>query len=104
VGIRGRRSDEEIPSSEEGQAAASPRRSALWRTVALTLVLLTALLIFVLQNTRQVRLRFTWLRFSAPAGVALLLSAVAGALLVFLVGSIRILQLRRERRRQRRER
>jgi len=64
-------------------------------------VLLVGLLVFVLQNMKHVELRFTWAHFSAPAGVALLLSAVAGAVVVFLLGTVRILQVRRAARRRR---
>ena len=99
------RSDDEVPAAkaEDDQLAARTRTGAVWWAVAVILLLLIGLLVFVLQNMRHVALRFTWVHFSAPAGVALLLSAVAGALLVFLLGTARILQLRLAARRHRRQ-
>jgi lipopolysaccharide assembly protein A len=67
---------------------------------AATLVLLF-LLIFILQNGQQVRVSFLGADGHLPLGVAMLLSAVAGALLVVLVGAARIIQLRLIARRHR---
>lgn len=53
-----------------------------------------ALLIFVVQNTESVRLGFLGWHFTLPIGVAILVAAVAGLLVMAVAGSIRIIQLR----------
>lgn len=58
-------------------------------------LLLVLLLIFILQNTRSVTVHFLGLSWGVPLGVAMLFSAIVGALLVALPGGARILQLRR---------
>ncbi len=52
-------------------------------------------LIFILQNLDQVRVTLFFWSFSLPLGVCVLLSVIAGALAMGLVGGWRILQLRR---------
>ena len=57
------------------------------------------LLVLILQNGRPVQISFFALEGVLPLGVALLLAAIAGVLLVAIPGSLRILQLRRAARR-----
>ena len=60
------------------------------------MLLLILLLVFVLQNLDQVSMTlFTW-QMSFPLGVGMLLAAIAGALIMALIGSVRIIQLRRQ--------
>jgi uncharacterized integral membrane protein len=61
---------------------------------------LVFLLIFILQNLSRASVSFLGFGGTLPMGVAMLFAAVAGALLVALVGSARILQLRRGTRRR----
>jgi uncharacterized integral membrane protein len=69
-------------------------------TIALLLVgLLTA--IFVLQNTRSVKMTFLFWEASAPLAGALLLAVALGGLLAFLVAFVRQRQYRRAMRRER---
>jgi uncharacterized integral membrane protein len=49
----------------------------------------------VLQNLQRSDVKFLVWSGQLPLGIALLLSAVLSALAVFLLGSVRILQLRR---------
>jgi uncharacterized integral membrane protein len=68
-------------------------------TITLLLVgLLTA--IFVLQNTRSVRMKFLFWEASAPLAGALLLAVALGGLLAFLVAFIRQRQYKRAMRRE----
>jgi hypothetical protein len=53
------------------------------------------LLIFVLQNGRSVRVSFLGAHADLPLGIALLLAATAGVLIVAIPGTGRIIQLRR---------
>jgi uncharacterized integral membrane protein len=57
-------------------------------------VVLTLLLVFILQNTRLVKLSFFTANGTLPLGVALLLAAIGGVLLAAVVASLRIWQLR----------
>ena len=58
-------------------------------------MVLILLLIFILQNSRNVTLRFFGFHGELSLAVALLVSAVCGVLLVAIPGTGRILQLRR---------
>lgn len=77
------------PSSPWGRA---------WPVALLFLAVLTFLVIFLVQNTSQVRVHFLGLDGRMPLGVAMLLSALGGALLVSLAAAARIWQLRRMNR------
>jgi uncharacterized integral membrane protein len=66
------------------------------------LLILVVLLVFILENTRRIPITFFGATAHVPAGVALLLAAVAGALIIAVVGAARISQLRRRVRRSRR--
>jgi uncharacterized integral membrane protein len=56
---------------------------------------LLAMLIFVLQNLQRSEVSFFGLSGDAPLGLALLGAALLGGLVVFCLGSVRILQLRK---------
>jgi uncharacterized integral membrane protein len=58
-------------------------------------IVLILLLVFILENTRSVKISYFGAGFKMPLGVALLLAAIGGALLVGIVGTARIVQLRR---------
>ena len=88
-----------VPSSP-GPAAARSRTGVLWLGLTLSAVVLLVLLIFIMQNLAAVQIRFLWFTGSLPIGVALLLAAVAGLLLVAIPGGLRIMQLRRAARRR----
>jgi uncharacterized integral membrane protein len=65
-------------------------------------IILLLLLIFILQNGAQVNVSYLGAHGHLPLGVALLLAAVCGVLLVVLAGTARISQLRAVARRHRR--
>jgi uncharacterized integral membrane protein len=66
-------------------------------------VVLLLLLIFILENQRHVNIGFFGAHASLPVGVAMLLAAVGGALVVIIPGTGRIIQLRLTARRHRRK-
>jgi uncharacterized integral membrane protein len=78
------------------------RISGLWVAVGFFAVVLLLLLIFILQNGTKVQVSYMGAHGHLPLGVALLLSAVCGVLLVVLAGAARISQLRTVARRHRR--
>jgi uncharacterized integral membrane protein len=88
---------------ESGQRPASRTRiSGAWTAVAVAAVVLLLLLIFILQNLQTVRVTFFGASGQLPLGVAVLLAAVGGALLVVVLGAARMIQLRAFARRERR--
>jgi uncharacterized integral membrane protein len=68
-------------------------------TVAVAVVLGAALIDFIVQNTRSVRVEFFAASGQIPVAVALLAAALAGAFLVLAVGIARTTQLRMANRR-----
>jgi uncharacterized integral membrane protein len=77
------------------------RISGTWIVSTCFAVVLLLLLIFILQNSRTVDVSYFGAHGHLPLGVALLLAAVFGVLLVALPGTARIVQLRRTARRHR---
>ena len=78
------------------------RTGGIWVAVAFFAVILLLLLIFILQNNTEVGVSYLGMHGHLPLGVALLLAAVCGVLLVVLAGTARISQLRATARRHRR--
>jgi uncharacterized integral membrane protein len=78
------------------------RASGIWVATGCFAVVLLLLLIFILQNSQTVSVSYLGAHGHLSLGVALLLAAVCGVLLVVLAGTARILQLRSTARRHRR--
>ncbi|HZU16357.1 MAG TPA: lipopolysaccharide assembly protein LapA domain-containing protein [Candidatus Dormibacteraeota bacterium] len=68
--------------------------SATWTALALGTVMVVLILVFILQNLRQVEVNFLVFSGRLPLGAAILCGAVAGVVITFAVGAARILQLR----------
>jgi uncharacterized integral membrane protein len=75
------------------------RISGVWVAVAVAVVLGVALVDFIVQNTRSVRIEFFGASGQMPVAVALLGAALAGAVIVLTVGVARMTQLRMANRR-----
>ncbi|HEX3648772.1 MAG TPA: lipopolysaccharide assembly protein LapA domain-containing protein [Pseudonocardiaceae bacterium] len=75
------------------------RFSGLWVAVTVAAVVLLILLVFIIENGQKVDIGFFGAHGHLPLGVALLLAAICGVLLVAIPGYGRILQLRRALRR-----
>ncbi|MFC0082549.1 DUF1049 domain-containing protein [Aciditerrimonas ferrireducens] len=78
----------------------STKTATTWAVVAGALVVLVVVLVFILQNLHDATTQFFSAKWTIPLGVDLLLAAVLGGLVVALVGTLRILQLRRLARRR----
>lgn len=83
--------------------ATRTRTGAVWMAITLFVVFVVLLIVFIAQNNRQVPLHFLGMSGTVSESVALVAAAVGGALLVVLIGTARILQLRLAARRTRRE-
>jgi uncharacterized integral membrane protein len=77
------------------------RTGGLWVVAIATVVVILLLLIFILQNGEQVEVSLFGANPDLPLGVALLLAAVLGALIVALAGTARVVQLRHVAKRHR---
>ena len=79
-----------IPKSRAGLA---------WKSLLPAFLAVAVMLVFVFQNLQDAKISF--LTFSArfPLALALLVAAALGALVVFFLGSVRIVQLRKAFRR-----
>ncbi|MEV6772425.1 lipopolysaccharide assembly protein LapA domain-containing protein [Nocardia sp. NPDC051030] len=75
-----------LPATRTGNA---------WVALSTAAVVGVVVLVFILQNLGQAELTLFFWRFSVPLGVTILLSVIAGVLVMALVGGGRILQLRR---------
>jgi uncharacterized integral membrane protein len=75
------------------------RVSAVWVLTGLGALLLLLLVIFIAQNGQSVTVHFLGASGSMSLAVGLLAAGVAGALIVLLVGAVRITQLRLAARR-----
>jgi lipopolysaccharide assembly protein A len=75
------------------------RIGGVWIASALFALVLLLLLIFILQNGTRVQISYLGAHGRLPLGVALLLAAVLGVLLVVIPGTGRIIQLRMTARR-----
>lgn len=92
------------PDTRTRSTSGSPRHTrtaGTWAAVVVATIMLIVLLIFILQNLQLATVTLLWVRAELPIGVALLLAAAIGGLLVALVGAARILQLRRTAARDR---
>ncbi|WJZ03017.1 LapA family protein [Corynebacterium freiburgense] len=71
-----------------------------WIALIVGALLLILLLVFILQNQQETQLHlFAW-SFSFPAGIGYLLAAITGALIMALVGGVRMIELRRQVKKQ----
>lgn len=99
-------SDEEPigpPVGDSSPAAAGTlgltRAGAAWVATGAALVLLIVLVVFMLQNLTKVEVQFLGLSGSIPLGLALLIAAVTGGVVVAVAGVARVTQLRMSVRR-----
>ncbi len=75
------------------------RAGAAWVALVVAAVVMIFLLIFIVQNSEPVQVRYFGFEGTLSLGVAMLFAAIAGALTAGLLGTVRILQLRARARR-----
>jgi uncharacterized integral membrane protein len=93
---------EDAPTTRPtGDPLRGSRTSGTWVAVLVLAVVLLLLAVFILQNTQRVEVSFFGWTGQAPLAATLLIAAAGGALVVAGVGILRILQLRRRVKRQR---
>jgi uncharacterized integral membrane protein len=74
------------------------RTGGTWVATLVSVITVVLVLIFVMQNLVPTTVRFFGISGSVPVGLAMLFAALAGALLIALPGTARIVQLRRSAR------
>ncbi len=79
------------------------RTAVLWTALICGAIVLILLLIFIIQNNVPTRFEYFTAQFQLPLGVAMLLAAIAGALVMALVGSVRMVQMSWTIRRMRKQ-
>src|SRR5437016_1377370 len=70
------------------------RTGRVWAALLPAIAFLILLIIFIAENGQHVQVKFFGATGHISLALALLVAAVAGAVVVLLVGSVRILQLR----------
>lgn len=74
--------------------------ASTWAALIVGFLLLIVLIVFILQNQQKVPMNFLNWSGEFPAGIAYLIFAIAGALIMALVGMWRMFELRRQVRKQ----
>lgn len=90
------------PKDHEPVKAERTRTSSTMIAVTVAVVFLVLLIVFIAQNNHKVAVHFLWMDGSVSESIALVMSAVAGAVLVLAIGIARIVQLRLAGRRHNR--
>jgi uncharacterized integral membrane protein len=93
-------SESTAPSA--GGAPRLTRAGAVWAATGAALLLLILLIVFMLQNSTKVDVHFLGVTGTIPLGMALLIAAVGGGVVVAIAGVARVTQLRMNARRTRR--
>lgn len=78
------------------RATESGRQSRhLWLGLIPAMLALVVMLVFIFQNLRETTVSFLGFSGGAPLGLALVAAALLGGVIVFGLGSVRIVQLRK---------
>jgi len=80
------------------------RTGAAWVALVVAAVVFIFLLVFIMQNSDPVLVKYFGFEWTMSLGVAMMFAAVLGALTAGLLGTVRILQLRARARRARKAR
>jgi putative membrane protein len=85
-----------VPPTRQDEKPIVPTRTGMvWVSICGATLLAIALIVFLAQNTVPVRVHFLGLSGSASLALMMLIAAVAGMLITVIIGSARIIQLRR---------
>jgi uncharacterized integral membrane protein len=83
-----------MPSVTDGDRPPGTRIGAAWIAVCTATLAFVVLIVFMLQNTRPVEIKFLGTQGQLPLALALLIASVGTAILVTVIGTARITQLR----------
>ncbi|MBB3051160.1 putative integral membrane protein [Prauserella isguenensis] len=85
--------------SGDATTVSRTRSGGLWVGLIVAAIVLVLLLVFILQNLQRVQINLLGFNGHMPLAVAILLGVAAGAVLIAVPGTVRIMQLRRNVRR-----
>ena len=71
------------------------RLGRTWLAISAGMLALILILVFVLENLKSVKVSFFGATWRVPLALDLLFAAILGGLVVFFLGTLRIVQLRR---------
>ena len=86
----------EVEPGASSKVILSTRTSRAWIRLLPVLVVLVVILVFVFQNPKDVKVSLFTFSGTLPLSVALLGAVILGALMALALGSLRILQLRKQ--------
>jgi uncharacterized integral membrane protein len=92
------------PAAPSGDPLRRSRTSRTWLGLNGSGLVLVLLIIFIAQNTQRVQVTFLGWSWHAPLAVALLIAAAAAIIVTAIAGTLRIVQLRRRVRRDKKHR
>lgn len=87
--------DERDALRTSAEDVAHTRTRAFFVGAILGSIILILLLVFILQNMESQRIQLIFWEVNLPVGVSLLIAAIAGALIVGIIGGLRSIQLSR---------
>lgn len=87
----------ERQSRDGSPRPARSRAGAVWVGIAVATLVMVALIVFMMQNTQRVLVTFLGMEGTIPLALALLIAGAGVGLVVLVVGTIRIQQLRKRR-------
>ncbi|HVB07039.1 MAG TPA: lipopolysaccharide assembly protein LapA domain-containing protein [Acidimicrobiales bacterium] len=85
----------ELPAEPQPHRIEKSGSGAAWVGAGAGAVVLAALIVFIAENAKAVHVTFLFLHAQLDLGLALLIAALVGAVLVLIIGTVRILVLRR---------
>lgn len=93
-------SDSGSRSTQPSGKAQGSFAASTWIALIVGFLLLIVLIVFMMQNQHEVPMNFLGWSGEFPAGIAFLIFAIGGALIMALVGGWRMFELRRQLRKQ----
>ncbi|UCN14494.1 lipopolysaccharide assembly protein LapA domain-containing protein [Cellulomonas iranensis] len=88
-------SEPHTPPLTHEDAVVRSRTGAAWVGVCVGALVLVALVVFMMQNTAPVEVAFLGMSGSAPLALVMLIAGLAVGVVALVLGSLRIVQLRR---------
>ena len=83
------------PVAESRPELPLTRAGAAWISISVAALVATLLIIFLVQNTYRVEVDFLWMSTSTSLALMLLIAAAGAVLVTVILGTARIVQLRR---------
>lgn len=89
------------PTKDSKDRLPFTRAGAAWVSLGAAAVIAILLVTFLAQNTQSVEMSFLWMSTSTSLAVMLLIAALSGVVITLILGTARIVQLRRTIRKDR---